>query len=89
MYKLLDFYSDACRPCRMMDPIVESIISQVGSDVGLEKIDVVEESKRVRVHGVTAVPTFILLNEDGFEVGRKIGAIPAPTFRDWIKDHVS
>ena len=72
----------------MMDPIVETIVSQVDA-VELERVDIHEDPKRSAAHGITAVPTFILINEDGFEVSRKIGLVPAPTFKEWIKGHVA
>lgn len=88
MYKLVDFYSTTCQPCRMMDPIVEKVLSQVDG-VSLEKVNIHEQSKYAATFGVTAVPTFVLLNEEGVEVSRKIGAVPAPTFKNWIQDNVA
>jgi thioredoxin-like negative regulator of GroEL len=88
MYTLVDFYSDSCRPCIMMGPIVEQIVSQVGG-VGLEKVNIAVNNTRANYYGVTAVPTFILLNSDGVEISRKIGAVPAPIFKNWIMENVS
>jgi thioredoxin 1 len=72
-YKLLDFYSEHCGPCRMMDPIVAQVLSQV-EEFELEKVNIMEDPKRAGSFGITSVPTFILLNEDGFEVARTVGA---------------
>lgn len=83
--KLLDFYSDNCGPCKMMDPILSSIADAI-SPVVIEKINVLKESNVAAKYGVTSIPTFILINGDK-ELGRRTGAVPRPTLIDWIKSY--
>jgi len=66
---LYDFYTDTCRPCRMMAPTVEQL-SQAGYPV--KKIDGNRRMDLVRRFGVTAYPTFIMV-VDGRETGRAVG----------------
>ena len=83
--KLLDFYSDTCGPCKMMDPILDSIADAI-VPVVIKKINVLKESDVAAKYGVTSIPTFIMVNGDK-ELGRKTGVVPRPTLLDWIKSH--
>lgn len=87
-YKLLDFYSESCGPCRMMDPIVAKVLSQV-EEFELEKVNIMEDPVRANSFGITSVPTFVLLNEDGYEVARTVGARGPQQFREWLESHGS
>jgi len=66
---LLDFYSDACPPCREMAPVVDSLIRE-GRPV--QKINVNQRPDLARRYGVKAWPTFLML-VDGQEIGREVG----------------
>lgn len=70
--KLLDFYADWCGPCKIMDPLIEEIIKELGAKIAFEKINVDAESDKASKYGVMSIPTYII-EKDGKEVGRKIG----------------
>ena len=66
---LLDFYSDSCGPCRMMDPVVKQLAAQ-GYPVRQVNI---QQDPALAVHfGVTRIPCFVML-VDGREVERLEG----------------
>lgn len=70
--KLLDFYADWCGPCKIMDPIIDEIVKDLGGKFELEKINVDAETDKASKYGVMSIPTYVI-EKDGKEVGRKIG----------------
>ncbi len=71
---LLDFHTEWCGPCRAMRPAISKLI-----DAGypVRSVDGDREKDLVRKYGVSAFPTFIVVDEDGRALGRVEGARPA------------
>lgn len=71
---LLDFHADWCGPCKQMRPAVKAL-----ADKGypVESIDIDEDPATAQKYEVQAVPTFIVVDADGRELGRSSGAQPA------------
>lgn len=72
MVKLLDFWAPWCRPCFVMEPILEELIKKFKGKFEIVKINVDENPTEAQKYGVMSIPTYIVLT-DGQEVGRKIG----------------
>ena len=51
---LLDFYSDSCAPCRMMDPLVAQLVAR---GYPVRKVNVANEPQLAAQFNVDAVPT--------------------------------
>ena len=54
----------------------------------LGKINIFEDTEAASKYGISSVPTFILLNDDGIEVSRRTGTQSRPHLIDWINTHV-
>lgn len=67
---LLDFSSERCGPCRMMQPIVRRLVEE---GYPVHEIDVDRDHETAARFGVTGVPCFVMLR-DGHEVDRVVGA---------------
>ena len=72
MVKLLDFWASWCRPCHVMEPVIDEIEKELAGKVEVVKINVDENQSKASEHGVMSIPTYIVL-KDNREVGRKIG----------------
>jgi thioredoxin 1 len=70
---LVDFYATWCGPCKAMNPVLESVETELGSDL-IYKIDVDKNRDLVEKLGIRSVPTFILF-ENGEEKERKSGML--------------
>jgi thioredoxin 1 len=70
---LVDFYATWCGPCKAMLPVLESVESEIGTDV-IYKIDVDKNRDLAEKYGIRAVPTFIFF-ENGKEKERKSGML--------------
>jgi len=84
--KLVDYYADWCGPCQMMKPIVEEVVSELG--VILEKVNVDENPDRAAKANVMSIPTFVIEDDNGNEVDRKIGGAGKEDFKAWVSSHI-
>jgi thioredoxin 1 len=69
MKKILYFSAAWCGPCRTLGPIMES----VSNEVNYQKIDVDNNQELSMKYGVRNIPTLVLVDGDGNELGRKVG----------------
>lgn len=69
---LLEFWSDWCEPCEMMNPIVRDIAKQYGKRLKVAKINVEEESLLAALYRISQVPSFIVM-ENGKQKMLAIG----------------
>ncbi len=69
---LVDFYADWCGPCRMMEPIVEELATDLEGKAKIAKVDIENAQKTTAMFNVTSIPTMILF-KNGQEVQRIVG----------------
>ena len=55
---LTDFYADWCGPCRMLEPVVETLAAE--TDAAVAKVDVDANQRLAQSYGVRGVPTLVL-----------------------------
>ena len=71
---LLDFYADWCAPCKAMFPVIEALAKKYEGKLEIKKINVDERPDLAELYNVRSIPTIVLLNTDGIEDARGIGA---------------
>ena len=54
---LVDFYATWCGPCKMMSPILEEVVSEIGEDAKVIKVDVDGNEKASAQYQIRSVPT--------------------------------
>ncbi len=87
MIKLIDYWAEWCGPCKMMNPIIEELEKEFSGKVEFEKINVDENQTEAGKYGVMSIPTYII-EKDGKETGRLIGARGKEAFKTWILSHL-
>lgn len=87
MLKLIDFYADWCGPCKIMEPIFETLEKEYEGKIKFERVDVEAEGERAAKYGVQSIPTFVLEKDDK-EIDRKIGAMPKEIVKRWIDSNL-
>lgn len=87
MIKLIDYRADWCGPCRVMDPIVDELEKEMSGRVGFEKVNVDENNECASQAGVLSIPTYVV-EKDGKEVDRLIGARSKESFKAWLLSHL-
>lgn len=87
MVKLLDFYADWCGPCKMMDPIISEVESELKDKLTIQKIDVDAQTDIASQFGVMSIPTYVVMKDDK-EVGRMIGYVPKAEFKKKLESYL-
>lgn len=83
---LADFHADWCGPCRMLEPIVETIAAETNAAVA--KIDVDANQQLAAAYGVQGVPTLVLF-ADGDPVETVVGVQPEAQLRSLVERHTA
>lgn len=73
---LIDFGSTGCVPCKMMEPILETLSKKYKDKVNVLFINVTEEPILASRYGVQSIPVQIFFDTTGKEFFRHIGFFP-------------
>ena len=80
--KVLKFYADWCGPCKALSETIEKFYTL---QVPVENIDIDKNVDISVQYGVRSVPTCILVDENGTELRRKVGAMMIDQFENFVK----
>jgi len=72
MKKILYFSAPWCGPCKQFGPIMDRI-SQTG--ILVEKVNVDNAPAVAAAYNIRSVPTVIVVNNTGNEIGRSVGML--------------
>ena len=72
MINVIKFFGTWCAPCRMLDPVFESLKTKVDNNVKFSYIDIDEKQELTAKYGVRSVPT-VVIEKNGQEVSRLVG----------------
>jgi thioredoxin 1 len=80
---LVDFYTEDCRPCKMMTPILNELALENAGKLKVTKIDAVANAELAAQFRVTSVPT-LLLFKSGQVVGQMLGLRSKKDLLAWV-----
>lgn len=83
---VVDFYADWCGPCKMMEPVMNSLAAE--TDAAVAKVDIDRLQGMARQHGVQGVPTFKVY-ANGQQIEQFVGAQDRSAFERLIQQHSS
>ena len=69
---LVDFYSNWCPPCKMLEPIFEELTKEFEGKIKFLRLNVDENREIAAKYGIMSIPTLILF-KNGKEEKRIIG----------------
>lgn len=84
---LVDFWADWCGPCKMIAPALEEISEELGDQVTIAKMDIMENPGIPGEIGVQSIPLMILY-KDGKPVAQKLGAAPKSQLKSWLESQL-
>jgi thioredoxin 1 len=61
---MVDFYTDWCRPCKMMEPFVNQIKQERENDVIVMKINTDNEQGLAQKYNIQSIPTLVLFKNN-------------------------
>ena len=73
--RLVELGADTCIPCKQMAPILEELKKEYEGRMIVEVIDVNENREEAMKYNIRVIPTQILFDVEGKEVGRHEGFI--------------
>lgn len=81
---LVDFWADWCGPCKMIAPALEEISDELGDQVTIAKMDIMENPDTPGQLGVQGIP-FLALYKGGEKVAELTGARPKSQLKQWLE----
>ena len=84
---LVDFWAEWCSPCRMVDPVVEQVATDLHGQLKVGKLDIDSNPQVPNTLGVRSIPTLILF-KGGVPVERVVGFMPRERLLSQITPHL-
>ncbi len=82
---VVDFWAEWCAPCKMVEPIIESLAESYGDEVFFGKVNVDKERDAAVEYQVSSIPTILFFN-DGEVIDKVIGAIPEDQLKEKVEE---
>ena len=71
---LVDFFATWCGPCKAIAPVFDVLKGEYGEKINFVSVDVDADNETARRYGIEAMPTFVILDSEGEEIRRIVGA---------------
>ena len=81
---LVDFWAEWCGPCRMIAPVLEELVQEIGDKAVIAKMNIDENPETPALLGVRSIPTLMLF-KDGKMVETKVGVQSKTALAAWLE----
>ncbi len=82
---LVDFFAVWCPPCKVMEPIIDSLAEQYQKEIRVIKVDVDLLPAVANRFSIRGIPTFIIF-KDGELLTSMVGALPYEAVEEKLKE---
>jgi len=84
---LVDFWAEWCGPCKMLAPVLESVVDDYAGKIKIVKINVDENPETAPKFGIRGIPTLILFR-NGKVSATKVGALSKSQLTDFLDEQL-
>lgn len=84
---LVDFWAEWCGPCKMLAPVLDSIVDDYVGKLKILKLNVDEHPDVAPKFGVRGIPTLILF-KDGQVLATKVGALTKAQLLEFLDSYI-
>lgn len=84
---LVDFWAEWCGPCKMLAPVLDSMVDHYAGRLKIVKLNVDENQETAPKFGIRGIPTLILF-KDGQVLATKVGALTKAQLMEFLDSHV-
>ena len=81
---LVDFWAEWCGPCKMIAPALEELSDEMGEQVTIAKMDIMENTGVPGQMGVQSIP-YLVLFKDGKPAAQMRGAAAKSQTKGWLE----
>ena len=84
---LVDFWAEWCGPCKVQDPILEDVASELNGKALVGKVNVDDNRTLATKYGVMNIPTMILF-KNGEKIHQFVGVQPKQKILDVMNKNI-
>jgi thioredoxin 1 len=85
---IIDFYTDWCQPCKMMEPVLRKVKEKMGDRATILKLNIDKSEYYSQLYNIISVPTLIIFKQ-GKILWRKNGMASTEEILRHLNFHVS
>jgi len=82
---IIDFYSDWCAPCKIVEPILEELAEEYKGKMHVYKVDTEQERELAAIFGIQSIPSLLFVPKEG-QPQLAMGALPKDIFKKAFKE---
>jgi thioredoxin 1 len=84
---LVDFWAEWCGPCKIMAPILESIVAEYSGKLKIAKLNVDDNHQTSTDYNIRGIPTLILFKK-GTTVATTVGALSKAQLTKFLNENI-
>jgi thioredoxin 1 len=84
---LVDYWAEWCRPCKMMEPILDEVATAYLGKIRVAKLNIDENPRTPPKFGIRGIPTLMIF-KNGNVAATKIGSISKSQLEAFINANI-